>query len=129
MGALGIIVAWVAVYLHVRDDGMLTSSVFGYAALAIPGAFPFLLISFGRPRRPFVSLIVCLLLLSLNTYAYVLVFARMDRSGFAGLNALGAMMYSWVIWGVGMVVDNWRRERTPRLASPPRPDPVDTDRN
>lgn len=120
LGSLGVIVAWLATYLSVRSVGMLTVSFLGYFVFAIIGAIPFLLVTFGCPRRPLVSLIVCLILLGLNSYLYVL--ALVSDSDFAGLNAIGAVFYSWVVWGAGMMVDNWNREPAGSHALPPRPD-------
>lgn len=115
LGALGVVIFWLASYLMFRTLGLP-----GYVAYAIPGSIPFLLITFGRPRRPLVSLMLCIVLLGVNSYLYV--FTLLSDSSTRGLNALGAILYSWVIWGAGMAVDNWRRERTPPLVSPPRPD-------
>lgn len=135
LGALEVVVAWVALYvglyLDTRAGGKPTTSILMYVglldvALAILGAFPFVLVSLGRPRRPAVSLVVALALIGLNSYFYSTLFA--SDSSTRGLYAVGAVLYSWVVWGAGMVIDNWRRRPAP-AGPPPRPDPVDTDRN
>lgn len=115
LGALGVLAAWAAPDIFWNGGG----EWIDYVVLAIPGALPFLLIMLGRPRRPLVSLVVCLALIGLNLYAYVALFE--SHSSTRGLYAVGAILYSWVIWGVGMVVDNWRRRPTP-AGPPPRPD-------
>jgi len=128
LGVLEVVVAWVALYvglyLDTRAGGNPTTSLLVYVALldvalAILGAFPFVLVSLGRPRRPAVSLVVALALIGLNLYSYLALFA--SDSSTRGLYAVGAVLYSWVVWGTGMVMDAWRGRPAP-AGPPPRPD-------
>jgi len=116
LGALGVVAGWAAPDILWRKGGEWISSWTDYVVLAIPGVLPFVLIMLGRPRRPLVSLMTCLVLIGANLYSFLALFA--SDSSTRGLYALGAVLYSWVVWGTGMVVDNWRRRPAP--AGPPR---------